>query len=167
VDPDVLAARLEDAVTRLRATGADVLMATGVDPRRAPLIRRTRGRVATYNAHIWSIAARQGAAVLDLWGLRVLHDWRMWAPDRIHLSTEGHTRVASLAARTLGAVDNEGYLVPLEPLPARPRAQVLREDAQWVRAYVAPWVRRRLRGQSSGDGRAAKRPLPLRLDVRD
>jgi hypothetical protein len=32
------------------------------------------------------------------------------------------------------------------------------QDAQWARAYAAPWVRRRLTGASSGDGRSAKRP---------
>ncbi|MFZ5870949.1 MAG: SGNH/GDSL hydrolase family protein [Actinomycetota bacterium] len=166
-DPDALAAQLEDAVARLRGTGADVLMATGVDPRNAPLIRRTRGRVAVYNAHIWSIAARHGAYVLDLWGLRALHDWRMWAPDRIHLSTEGHVRVAALAARTLHLGDDDAHLTPLDPLPARGRLDSLREDAAWVREHVAPWVRRRLRGESSGDRRTAKRPQPVALDVRD
>jgi hypothetical protein len=37
------------------------------------------------------------------------------------------------------------------------------EEAAWVRGFVAPWVGRRLRGESSADGRAAKRPLPLAL----
>jgi hypothetical protein len=32
-----------------------------------------------------------------------------------------------------------------------------------VRGFVAPWIGRRLRGRSSGDGRAAKRPVPLAL----
>jgi lysophospholipase L1-like esterase len=172
-DPDALAARLEDAVASLRATGADVLMATGADPATSPLLRFTRGKVATYNAHIWSIAARHGAHVLDLWGMRALQDWRMWASDRIHLSSEGHRRVALLAATTLDQrVDDDTWAVPLEPLPARPRRETLREDAAWVRGYVAPWVQRRLQGRSSGDGRVPKRPRPvpveaLHLDPRD
>ena len=45
-DIDALAARLEGAVGRLRATGADVLLATPVDPRNAPLMKATRGRAA-------------------------------------------------------------------------------------------------------------------------
>jgi lysophospholipase L1-like esterase len=167
-DPDALAERLDDAVVRLRAGGTDVLLATGVDPRDAPLVRLTRGRVAVYNAHIWSIAARRGARVLDLWGLRALHDWRMWAPDRIHLSSEGHRRVAALAAATLGvAVEDDGWSSPLPPLAPQPRMRALREDAAWMRSHVAPWVRRRLRGESSGDDRLPKRPAPLPLDVRD
>lgn len=168
-DPDVLAERLEDAVARLRSTGAEVLMATGVDPKGSPLVRLTRGRVATYNAHIWSIAQRHGAHVLDLWGMRALLDWRLWAPDRIHLNAEGHRRVALAAADALGlAGEADGaWRAPLPAAPALGRWQSTREDAAWVRAYVAPWVRRRLRGESSGDGRDAKRPQPLPLDVRD
>ncbi|GAB2690069.1 SGNH/GDSL hydrolase family protein [Thalassiella azotivora] len=164
-DVDALAERLEDGVARLRAAGADVLLATGVDPRDAPLIRMTRGRVATYNGHIWSIARRHGAYVMDQWGTRALRDWRMWAPDRMHLNDEGHRRVAELAATTLGlpAADST-WSDPLPALPARVRGEALREEVAWVRGHLTPWVQRRLRGRSSGDGRAAKRPLPLPLD---
>jgi len=76
-DVDALAARLERAVATLRATGADVLMVTPVDPKGAPVIRHTRGRVATYTAHIHSIARRHGAYVVDQWGMTALQDWRM------------------------------------------------------------------------------------------
>src|SRR5215212_203892 len=54
-DPDALAALLKDAVAQLRAAGSDVLLATGVDVRQTPLIRRIRGRVAVFNANLWSI----------------------------------------------------------------------------------------------------------------
>ena len=40
-DVEGLAARLEDAVARIRETGADVLMVTPVDPADAPLVRAT------------------------------------------------------------------------------------------------------------------------------
>ena len=64
-DPDQLTAALERAVLQFREAGADVLLATGVDPRQTPILRRTRGRVAVFNANLWSIAARTGAVVLD------------------------------------------------------------------------------------------------------
>ncbi len=182
-DVDALAAALEEAVAALRATGAQVLLATGADPRDAPVVRRARGRTATCNAHLWSIADRHGAAVVDLWGLRALRDRRLWAPDRIHLAPEGHRRVALLAARALGldpagldpaGVDPAGGDVhaPLPPAAALRRWDAAREDAAWARAHLAPWVGRRLRGRSSGDGRVAKRPVPAdwaapALDVRD
>ena len=158
-DIDALAARLEDAVTRLRAGGADVLLATPSDPRDAPLIKASRGRAATYAAHIWSIARRHDACVIDLWGMAALRDWRMWAPDRIHLTSEGHRRVALNAYTALGFTTSDaGWAIPLPAAPPISRADATRANAQWAREYVGPWVQRRLRGQSSGDALSAKRP---------
>ena len=101
-DLDGLAARLEAAVARIRGTGADVLMATPVDPADAPLVKATRGRAAIHTANIWSIARRNGAHVVDQWGLHALRDWRMWSQDRIHMTTEGHRRVSLAALEALG-----------------------------------------------------------------
>jgi lysophospholipase L1-like esterase len=160
-DPDRMAADLEDAVVRLRAAGSDVLLGTGVDARDSPIVRRTRGRVAVYNSHIWSIARRHGAYVLDLWGMRSVRDWRMWAEDRIHLTTEGHARVAQGALVALGlAPDDESWDDPLTPLPPVPRLEQARADAAWLRTHAYPWATRRLRGRSSGDLRVPKRPQP-------
>lgn len=158
-DVDALAARLDAAVARARAAGADVLMATPVDPKDAPLVRRTRGRVAAYTAHIWSIARRNGAYVVDQWTMVALRDWRMWAEDRIHLTGEGHRRVAANAFATLGFTsDDAEWATPLPPAPRLTRVESARANAQWAREHVAPWVRRRLRGRSSGDRLLAKRP---------
>jgi lysophospholipase L1-like esterase len=157
-DPDALADRLESAVARVRASGADVLMATGVDPVASPLIGLTRGKVAVFNNHIWSIARRQNAFVLDLWGMRSLQDRRMWAADRIHLTAEGHDRVSRSAALVLGVGDDLSWATPLPPEPPRVRRDAMREEAAWLRGYVGPWVGRRLRGRSSGDAVQAKLP---------
>lgn len=159
-DPDALAEQLESAVRSVRESGADVLLATGVDPVKSAIINLTRGKVATYNSHIWSISRRQKAHVLDLWGMRSLQDRRMWAADRIHLTSEGHQRVAWHAAEVLGLGQGGDWATPLPPGPARERRAAVREDAQWVREYVGPWVGRRLRGRSSGDAVHPKRPDP-------
>lgn len=165
VDVEAVTARLEEAVARLRATGATVLMATSYDPRHAPLIRRTRGLAAVFAADVWSIARRQGALVLDLWGMRALQDRRMWAPDRIHLTALGHAWVAAQALDLLGAGPADADRpAALEPEPPRSRPEAWRDDVQWVRAHLAPWVGRRLRGRSSGDGITPKRPLPAPVE---
>jgi lysophospholipase L1-like esterase len=158
-DLDSLAARLEGAVTQIRATGADVLLATPVDPREAPLVRHTRGRAAIHAANVFSIARRHGCFVIDQWSLAALRDWRLWAQDRIHLTAEGHRRVALEALHALGRGGGEDdWRVPLPPAPAVSRRAATRANAQWAREYVAPWVQRRLQGRSSGDSVSAKRP---------
>jgi len=166
-DVDALLSRLEDAVAGLRAAGVDVLMGTGFDPAGSPVIQRTRPKVAVYNAGVWSIAHRHGAHMLDAWGMRSLRDWRMWAEDRIHLSTAGHERVAQAALVGLGLPpDDAAWDDPLVPLPPVARADRWRGNVRWARAYALPWVQRRLRRRSSGDLRRAKYPVPVTVDPR-
>ncbi len=159
-DVDALSATLEAAVARIRATGAGVLLCTPVDPRGAPVIRHTRGRAATYAANLGTIARTHGAHLTDLWGMRVLRDGRLWSADRIHLTSEGHARVAAEAYASLtGTTDlaDAPWRAPLgDDLP--PFDLGLRANAAWAREHAGPWLRRRLRGRSSGDDVHAKRP---------
>ncbi|WP_354638831.1 SGNH/GDSL hydrolase family protein [Kitasatospora camelliae] len=162
-DPDEIAERFENAVLELRRDAGTVLICTGFDTRTVPVLRHLRGKIATYNVHLRAIADRNGCAVADLWSLRTVHDRRAWSDDRLHLSPEGHQRVALLAARALGLPTEQD---PAAPWPAQPEptaAEVRRENLQWARTYLLPWVGRRLRGESSGDHVEAKRPelLPL------
>lgn len=158
-DPDALAAELETAIARIRATGADVLMATPTNPAGAPIVERTRPKVTLFIANLWTIAERQGAYLLNQWGLGFLQDWRMWEPDRIHMSTEGHRRVALAAYETLGHSAAEAdWRQPLPPEPRPRRVEALRDNVIWAKEYAVPWVGRRLRGTSSGDGLPPKRP---------
>lgn len=158
-DPDALAAQLEESIARIRATGADVLMATPADPAGAPIVERTRSKVGVYLAHLWTIAERQQAYLLNQWALTFLRDWRMWGADRIHMSTEGHRRVALAAYETLGHTAQEAdWRAPLPAQPRPGRLESLRDNAVWAKEYAAPWVGRRLRGTSSGDNLPPKRP---------
>ena len=163
VDVDAVTDRLEAAVARLSATGATVIISTSYDPRHAPLVRRTRGLAAVFAANVWSIARRHEAIVLDLWGMTALQDRRLWADDRIHLTADGHRRVAAQALDLLGVGGDAGWAVPLDPAPPLSRQQAWRQDAAWVREHVVPWVGRRVRGRSSGDGLEPKRAVPAPL----
>lgn len=174
-DPDDLAQPLSDAVERLAAASGQVLLFTGFDPGLFPVIRMIRGKAAAFNAHLRVIAARHDCLLADLWTMRVLADPRMWSPDRLHLGPEGHRRVALRACEVLGVPVDADWREPLpvvrEPVsgyrgaPAWVGARW--QDARWAGAYAAPWVRRRLAGVSSGDGREAKRPdlLPVRPEL--
>lgn len=155
-DPDELARIFETGVRRLRAAGVRVLMFTGFDTRQAPVLRRLRGRIATYNMNLRAIADRYDCPLVDQWSMEVLQDWRAWGEDRLHLSAEGHRRMALRVCEVLGVpVDGDWR----EPWPAElPEAWLVRRrrDLLWARDFVAPWVNRRLHGRSSGDGRVAK-----------
>lgn len=158
VDLDAIASRLEEAVIRIRATGAEVLLATPTDTRDAGLFKALRSRHGIHAANVFTIAQRHGAHVVNLWGMASLRDWRMWADDRIHLTTQGHQRAAAAALSALGQPVEPGWDDVLPPQPPAARAEQLRGHAEWVRTHMTPWVQRRLRGDSSGAALTAKRP---------
>lgn len=162
-DPDVLAAEFERAVVALRSAGCTVMVFTGFDPGDVPVIRLVRGKVAAYNAHLRLIASRHDCLHVDLWSMKVLADPREWCADRLHLAPDGHRRVALRACEVAGVPVAEDWREPLPPVPAPAWRAARVQDLAWARGYAAPWLRRRMRGVSSGDGRLPKRPdlLPL------
>jgi lysophospholipase L1-like esterase len=158
-DPDVLARAMDDAVGRLRATGAEVLVFTAFDTRDVPILRRVRGKIATYNLYVRSIADRHDCRLVDLWSMRSLLVPGAWAPDRLHLSSEGHRRVALAAGEVLGVPVTGDWRDPW-PVTAASGGwlSARRSDLRWAKEYFVPWVQRRLQGRSSGDDVTAKRP---------
>ncbi|MYS09537.1 SGNH/GDSL hydrolase family protein [Streptomyces sp. SID6041] len=162
-DPDEVAERFERAVAGLTSAVGTVMVTTGFDTRDVTLLKHLRGKIATYNGHVRAIADRYGCPVLDLWSLRSVQDRRAWDADRLHLSPDGHTRVALRAAQVLGlpVPADPDQLWP--PVPVRGPLELRRDDILWAREYLVPWIGRRLRGESSGDHVAAKRPdlMPL------
>jgi len=167
-DVDVLASHFEAAVAGLRAAGCRVLIFTGFDPCTFPVIRLLRGRIAAYDMHLRAIADDHRCQLVDLWSMQVLHDPRAWSLDRLHLTAEGHRRVALRTREVLGIPAAEDWRTPLPAPPAAdgrdPKTRgaawlaARRQDARWARQYAMPWVRRRLAGTSSGDGLDPKRP---------
>lgn len=161
-DLEHLTERIDDAVGTLRAAGTDVLLAagfTGSGP-----MSLTRGRTGAYNSNLWSIARQHGAYVLDLWGMESIASPRMWADDRLHLTPQGHRRVTDAALVALGLDpddEEDDGSAPAERTAASARLARARADAHWARIHVLPWVRRRVRGVSSGDSLTAKWPEPI------
>ena len=58
-----------------------------------------------------------------------------------------------------GAALGAACLAP-KPLPPRSWREARTGDLVWAREYFVPWVVRRLRHRSSGDGITPKRPTP-------
>ncbi|MGW1212710.1 SGNH/GDSL hydrolase family protein [Streptomyces sp. NPDC002499] len=158
-DPDEVAERFELAIARLTESAGTVLVTTGFDTRGVPVLKHLRGKIATYNGHVRAVADRYGCPVLDLWSLKTVQDRRAWDDDRLHLSPEGHTRVALRAGQVLGLEVPADPDQAWPPLPPRGTLEVRRDDVHWAREYLVPWIGRRLRGESSGDHVTAKGAL--------
>jgi lysophospholipase L1-like esterase len=157
VDVDDVVARCITALLPLKEQGADIALFTCFDPGKSKTFSATRNRYALYNEFIREAAETHGFALIDYWRMRELQDWRYWDEDRLHMSAPGHQFVAS---RVLAAF-TESDDVDLPTLPeAAPltRREQLRSDVVWARKHFVPWVGRRVRGVSSGDGMSPKYP---------
>jgi len=163
VDVDGLMAVYDDAVAALTASGARVVLFTAFDPGGFPIFGSLRGRFAIYNELVREIADRYDTTLVDYWRIRDYRDERLWAADRMHMSSAGHQRMAIAVLDELGV---EHDLRPL-PLPrTRPPLTASERRAAnmgWAREYAGPWVKRRLTGVSSGDDLDPKYPAYTRL----
>ncbi|WAP53415.1 SGNH/GDSL hydrolase family protein [Arthrobacter sp. ATA002] len=157
-DPDRLAEKMDAAIAQLAGSGATVVLFTGPDLGTTPVLGSVRGRVAVYNENLRTVAARHDVVIADMWALRELSARDMWAPDRLHFSPLGHHTIAAMVLDTLAV---RHTLEPLEPKPLPPKnwRTARTEDLTWAREYFMPWVVRRVRHRSSGDGIEAKRPV--------
>lgn len=159
-DAERVAGEVEAMQAALVAVGATVLSWTLPDPVPVmPLARPLRRRVLALNDALRAAAARTGTILVDFGRHPVTSDPRFWSDDRLHANAAGHARIAAALADALGLPGSDGSWV--QPLPTAPRRrphQVAVAEAAWVRRHLAPWVGRRMRGRSSGDGRAPKRP---------
>ncbi|NLU73450.1 SGNH/GDSL hydrolase family protein [Streptomyces sp. HNM0575] len=148
---------LEECVEKLAPScGRLVLMRS--PGRNGPVLERYRGRMERLFGFIDELAERHGALVVDLYAAPSLADPRMWADDRLHLTDEGHQRVAEAVWQGLGHPAASDWRAPLAPSPLPSWPARRRADLRFVRQHLAPWVGRRLTGRSSGDGRTPKRP---------
>jgi lysophospholipase L1-like esterase len=154
-----LGRRMDGAIADLTATGATVLVFAGFDPGpRLPFGTTLAGRAAAYNALVRESAIRHDAVLVDMWAMTELADPRMWSIDRLHLSSLGHRHVCGAVLQALGQQPPADWPVILEPTPALSRTAARRADLLWGREYLLPWIGRRVRGRSSGDGQEPKRP---------
>jgi lysophospholipase L1-like esterase len=158
VELELVCGDLDAMIGALRGAGAEVIAMTYPDPTTVISIAggRIRARVTAFNDRLRAIASDHGAVLIDLDRDGIAHP-ALWSADRLHANSLGHERIAAAAAIALGLPPGE-ELPPLDDPPARRRHARIAGDAAWAGRHLAPWIVRRLRGRSSGDGRAPKRP---------
>jgi lysophospholipase L1-like esterase len=158
-DPEPMLARFNDLVRDFRATGADVVIFRWVDVSgRLPGRRVILPRTQMLNDAVARTGEQHGAIVVDLWADDEFQNPLLWSDDRLHMSSAGHRRVAGHVLTKLGLEPDPSWLrSPGEP-PRLSWPVARAQDLRWAREHLAPWVKRRLTGRSSGDIIGAKRP---------
>jgi lysophospholipase L1-like esterase len=158
-NPTAMLARFNEVSSTFRASGADVIIFRFADvTSRLPGRRWILPRVEFLNRAVGEVAEAHGAHLVDLWHDEAFQNPRLWSDDRLHLSSAGHVRVAGHVLAALGVLADPTSLAPPDPPERRNWIAARARDAAWARRHLAPWVRRRLTGRSSGDAVAAKRP---------
>lgn len=172
-DLEDLFRRYDAAVARVAASSERVVLFTSIGRAGGTgrLAQFLADRFARFNENVRAVGARHGALVVDLEPVHVLTDRRLWHTDRLHLNADGHFRVGAAVLEQLDVLDPDLLGGPpgwwREPLPPRPptsKRDDLVRDVEWARDHLAPWVMRRIKGTSSGDGRDAKDLTPKRVD---
>ncbi|EON33637.1 Lysophospholipase-like esterase [Gordonia terrae C-6] len=160
LDVDKLIARYDAALGDLAATGATVVVFTAYDTGWAPVFRMLRGRIAIYNELVRGVAERHGALIRDFWRMPGYDDYRMWDTDRLHMSPLGHAHMSGRVLDLLG-VDHDITPATLAAAAVATRREQRRQNAEWARTFLGPWVMERIRGVSSGDGLTPRWPHPV------
>lgn len=143
----------ERALQRIIDAGAEPLLLAGANPTAGlPGGARVRAKGDALVRKAEGIAARLGIRFADNWSDPELAQRQYWSPDRLHLAPIGHHRVAANVLRALDRPAPIDWVLDAAPVAAPSR----REQLRYTREHVVPWVRRRLTGRSSGDGRTAK-----------
>lgn len=124
-------------------------------------------RFKEFNRQVRELAKEVDAILNEANDGRYPNDVRFLAFDRLHLNPEGHRRVAQGVLENLGLPFDENYKVPLPPAKKEFFLKRKAIGALWVATFVIPWIIRRLRGKSSGDGRLPKYPSLIAWPISD
>jgi len=150
-----------DGISRLRDSGATVLVANSINPVHVRAFSSGRARAARMTEMIEGIAAEMECGVIDLYRHELLHDVRAWARDRVHFGVGAHSSVANVAAGVLNL--SQRILMPENEVLSDARHST-RDVAAWLARDVTPYFVRVARGTTAGDRVVAKRPQLSPID---
>jgi hypothetical protein len=90
-----------------------------------------------------------------------LNDRRFLAFDRLHMNSEGHRRLANAVLEGFGYEFDNNWRLELPPAKKKNKLYKVFVNVLWIGIFLIPWIWRRIRGKSSGDGRSAKYEAPV------
>lgn len=159
---DVAIALYKEAVRLIAKSGAQVMLFTvlentGNKGRGAAVWEK---RFSEFNKGVREVGAEVGAIVVDANQERFFSDRRFLAFDRLHLNADGHDRCAQAVLEKLELPFDPAWRTPLPPAKKTPWVVEKSVTVAWFFVFALPWIIRRIRGRSSGDGRSAKYPTP-------
>jgi lysophospholipase L1-like esterase len=162
-NPDVVLPLYADTVRRIAESGATVFLFTVLErtDAKGKAADLWESRFHSFNENVRAVAKEVGAIVADANEDGLLSDRRFLAFDRLHLNPLGHDRVAQAVLEKLELPYSPSWRIPLPPRQPDPLLRRAIDQTFWITGFVVPWIWRRIRGKSSGDGRSAKQSAPI------
>jgi len=159
IDVDDLVRLTAGAIDRTVAAGVRPVVLAGPDPSAGlPFGTTIHQRGEQLTDKIGPVALDRGLTFVNCFADQTIRRAGYWSEDRLHLTAFGHRRIADLVLAALG------HPQPDRPLPPDPvTEQRWRTEARYYRRHVGPWIGRRLRRTSSGDGHPPKHPTWQRI----
>jgi lysophospholipase L1-like esterase len=157
-------ALLRGAIERLHESGAHVLLVNTINPVHLKLFQPLSYKAKAMTDLINSVAAEYKVPVLDLFSVNEFANLEFWCDDMVHFSGHGHINIANRAARLIGL--DQGFeetdFDQMERPDRRPLAVM-----KWTVQHVIPYLVRRVRRRSSGDGLEPKHDSYVTLISRE
>jgi len=157
-DPERVRATYTAAVEKLVNAGATVILFTVLEKNgkggKASAIWEER--FSKFNQIVFSMGNKPNVIIMDAFMDPEAASPHMLAFDRLHLNPTGHYRVAQAVLETIGAPFDPSWKDPIVPPKKKP--WIIRKGLSflWIVTFALPWIWRRIRGRSSGDGRSGK-----------
>ena len=164
-DPKNVLPRYAEAIEILAGTGCQLMVFTAVErvAKSGKMQEIWEERFSTFNKQVRELAAKYNGIVLEATNDPEIGSRRFLDKDRLHLNPAGHHRVAQGVLQKIGGPHDPNWRSDLPPLAHRSFFAKVYDDLRWFITFLIPWMSRRIRGVSSGDGRSPKHQAPVRL----
>jgi lysophospholipase L1-like esterase len=157
-DRNIVRTAYVKAVTQLVQTGATIVLFTVLEKNGngGKASAMWEHRMSTFNKIVREVADKFNLLVMDASMDPQSANPNLLAFDRLHLNTTGHYRVAHAVLEKIGAPFDHGWRESV--IKSQQKPLVLRKALTllWFLTFALPWIWRRIRGRSSGDGRSGK-----------
>jgi lysophospholipase L1-like esterase len=161
--PEVALPLYAKTVRKIAASGTTLILFTVLErtDREGKTADLWARRFSEFNKNVRAVAEEVGAIIADANEEGLLSDRRFLADDRLHLNEMGHDRVAQGILEKLGLPYAIGWREPLPKAETLSKSKRYQSNFTWFRTFLLPWIWRRVRGRSSGDGRSSKHSFPI------
>lgn len=163
-DPSQVLPLYSETVRKIAASGATVFLFTVLEhtDAKGKVGELWQSRFRSFNDNVKAVAQEVGAILADANKDGFLNDRRFLSFDRLHLNSLGHYCVAQAVLEKLELPSSSDWKTPLPIKKPTPFLARLLSDSLWFFGFVLPWIWRRVRGKSSGDGRSSKQSEPVK-----